>query len=108
MSYLFIFLHSSWSTSQLQHDTSSLPKALQAREGTHFVCVHAPTGKPDPHCSRACSLQDVSLNYCQQTLDRALRTQTHRMPGHVRPASLGEVKLITLPRPPAVCFSSDF
>lgn len=40
---LFIFQNSSWSTPQLQHDASSLPKALQAREGTELilcVCMH--------------------------------------------------------------------
>lgn len=48
MSYLLIFQNSFWPTPQLQHDASSLPKALQAREGTEnsfyaCACTHRKT-----------------------------------------------------------------
>lgn len=55
--------------SNMMPQVSQKPSKLGRGPRTHFMHVHAPTGKPDPSCRRACSSQDVSLNYCQQTLN---------------------------------------
>lgn len=79
-------------TPQVSQKPSKLGRGLR----THFVCVHAPTGKPDPSCCRACSSQDASLNYCQGIL-----TDTQNRDMWDQPVW---EKLITLSRPPAVVF----
>lgn len=65
VSNVFIYLFSKILLSLLPNfnmmpQVSQKPSKLGRGLRTHFVCAHAPTGKPDPNCSRACSSQDVS------------------------------------------------
>lgn len=112
ISNLPTFRNSSQFTPQQKHEASSLPRALRAREGTEnsfCVCVHACTyRKTWALLQQRMQQAGYVIQLLPSSSDRALRTQIHRTQGHMRPAILWEVKLITLSGPLLLFFPLSF